>query len=78
MARQEADCAPSSHLWVHGVHGGDAAALKNRGQKGAFIGYKEGSKGYRVYDPVEGHVHVSCDVVFDESTFWSWDDDGNM
>ena len=26
------------------------------------------------YDPVGGQAHVSRDVVFDESTFWQWND----
>jgi hypothetical protein len=31
-----------------------------------FVGYESGSKGYRTYDPIMKHVHVTCDVVFDE------------
>jgi hypothetical protein len=38
-----------------------------------FIGYEQGTKGYRVYDPVDKKVHITRDVVFNESTQW----DGN-
>jgi hypothetical protein len=37
-----------------------------------FVGYEEGTKGYRVYDPSTGHVHVTRDVVFDEQAQWDW------
>jgi hypothetical protein len=49
----------------------------DRGQKGIFIGYEVGSKAYRVYYLVEGHVHVSRDIAFDKNTFWNWDIDGD-
>jgi hypothetical protein len=49
--------------------------LDDRGKKEVFIGYKAGTKGYRVFDTVEGRVHVSRDVVFDEGIFWSWNID---
>ena len=31
-----------------------------------LLGYEEGTKAYRLYDPCGGKVVVSCDVVFDE------------
>jgi hypothetical protein len=37
-----------------------------------FIGYAEGAKAYRIYDPVSQRVHVSRDVVFDEGRGWDW------
>jgi hypothetical protein len=45
------------------------AKFDDRGRKGVFIGYEAGSKAYRVYDPVEGRVIVSRDIVFNENTF---------
>ena len=31
-----------------------------------FLGYVEGTKAYRLYDPRRGKVLISRDVVFDE------------
>lgn len=41
--------------------------LADRSTPMVLLGYKEGSKAYRMYDPVGERVHVSRDVVFDES-----------
>ncbi|GIL88635.1 hypothetical protein Vretifemale_16557 [Volvox reticuliferus] len=35
-------------------------------EKGVFVGYERGSKGYRVYLPQQRKVVVSCNVRFDE------------
>jgi hypothetical protein len=32
-----------------------------------FMGYEPGTKGYQAFDPVTSRVHISRDVVFDES-----------
>ena len=40
-----------------------------------FLGYKEGTKAYRLYDPRRGKVVVSRDVVFNEEA-WDWDSPG--
>jgi transposase InsO family protein len=40
--------------------------LDDRSHTIVFIGYERGTKGYRVYDPSTGRVHVPRDVVFDE------------
>ena len=37
-----------------------------------LIGYEEGSKCYRVYDPIAKRVQVTCDVIFEESRPWTW------
>lgn len=39
-----------------------------------FIGYEPGSKAYRVYDPATRRVHVTRDVVFDETASWDWEE----
>jgi transposase InsO family protein len=44
--------------------------LEDRGQKVVFIGYQDGSKAYRFYDPVTERVHISRDAVFDERARW--------
>jgi hypothetical protein len=43
--------------------------LDDRGLKTVFIGYEPGSKAYRLYNPTDGWVHVSRDMIFDENTF---------
>ena len=40
--------------------------LEDRSTPMVFLGYIEGTKAYRLYDPHGGKVVVSCDVVFDE------------
>ena len=46
--------------------------LDPRGLKVVFIGYEPGNKVYGLYDPTEGRDHVSCDIIFDKSTFSQW------
>ena len=41
-----------------------------------MLGYEEGSKAYRLYDPNGGKVVVPRDVVFDEMAAWDWEDQG--
>jgi hypothetical protein len=38
---------------------------------GIFIGYEEGAKAYRVYDPVGERIYVTRDVAFEERRAWS-------
>lgn len=40
--------------------------LSDRSTLTVFVGYKEGSKAYRVYDRVANKVHVTRDLVFEE------------
>jgi hypothetical protein len=44
--------------------------LEDCHRKMIFVGYESGSKAYRVYDPIIKHVHVTCDMVFDEQAQW--------
>jgi hypothetical protein len=41
-----------------------------------LLGYEEGSKAYRLYDPKGGKVVISRDVVFNEMAAWDWEDPG--
>ena len=41
-----------------------------------LLGYVEGSKAYRLYDPRGGKVVVSRDVMFDEMEACDWKDPG--
>ena len=49
-----------------------AKKLDDRSKPMVFLGYQQGSKGYRVYDPIDKRVHVTRDVVFDEIAKWDW------
>jgi hypothetical protein len=40
-----------------------------------FVGYETGTKGYRVYDPVTKRLHISRDVIFEESKAWEWNNE---
>ena len=46
--------------------------LEDRGRKMIFVGYKKVSKAYHAYDPIVGTVHVTRNVIFDESAQWDW------
>jgi hypothetical protein len=48
--------------------------LDDRSTPMVFIGYEPGSKAYRVYDPATRRVHVTRDVVFDETASWVWEE----
>ena len=37
-----------------------------------FLGYAEGTKAYRLYDPHGDKVLVSHNVVFNEEVAWDW------
>jgi hypothetical protein len=52
--------------------------LEDRRKKVVLLDYKPSAKAYRVFDPVARHIHVSCDIMFDEDASWLWgDDNGN-
>ena len=44
--------------------------LEDRSTLMVFLGYMEGTKAYRLYDPHGGKVLVSRDVMFDEKAAW--------
>ena len=46
--------------------------LEDRSTPMVFLGYTEGTKAYRLYDPHGDKVTVSRDVVFKEETAWDW------
>jgi hypothetical protein len=63
------------HLWVFScvaymkITQPHLTNLDDRGLKMVFIRYEPGSKVYRLYNPTDGRVHVSHDVIFNENTF---------
>ena len=46
--------------------------LEDRSTPMVFLGYTEGTKAYRLYDPRGDKVTVSRDVVFNEEAAWDW------
>ena len=50
--------------------------LEDRSTPMVFLGYVEGTKAYRLYDPRVDKVLVSRDVVFDEKAAWDWNSPG--
>ena len=44
--------------------------LDHKSLRTVFVGYEINTKGYRLFDPVKRRIHVSRDVVFDESIMW--------
>lgn len=51
--------------------------LADRSIPGVFFGYEPGTKGYRVYDPVNNKLMVTRDVIFDENRAWNWVENGS-
>ena len=52
--------------------GPGVSKLSDRSIPGVFLGYEQGSKAYRIYDPVNNKLIVSRDVLFDEKKSWNW------
>jgi hypothetical protein len=46
--------------------------MDDRSAPMVFIGYSEGAKAYLMLEPNTGKVHISHNVIFDESRGWSW------
>ena len=44
--------------------------LEDRSTPMVLLGYEEGTKAYRLYDPCGGKVVVSRDVMFDKKVAW--------
>jgi len=58
------------HLRVFGCvghvknNGPGVRKLSDRSMKMVFLGYAEGTKGYRMYDPESTKLHINRDVIF--------------
>ena len=46
--------------------------LDDRSSPMIFVGYENGSKAWRFYDPSTGRVTISRDIVFNEAGQWKW------
>ena len=45
--------------------------LEDRSTPMVLLGYAEGTKAYRLYDPRRGKVLISRDVMFDKKAAWN-------
>ena len=52
---------------------GNLKKLEDRSKLMVLIGYEKGSKSYSVYDPFTGKIHLTRDVIFEESVGWNWE-----
>ena len=65
-----------SFLWTFGCIGHVKKTkpiltkLEDRSTPMVFLGYAEGTKAYRLYDPCGDMVLVSRDIMFDEKAAW--------
>lgn len=59
-----------AHVKTPSVHN---TKLDDRSKRMVNLGREPGTKGYRLYDPVENKIQVSRDVVFEETKQWPWD-----
>lgn len=46
--------------------------LDDRSTTMVFVGYEDGTKAYRVYNPFTKRLHVTRDVIFEEDRQWDW------
>lgn len=46
--------------------------LEDRSVPMVFLGYVDGGKSYKVYNPVINTVHVTRDAIFEETARWNW------
>jgi hypothetical protein len=64
------------HLRVFGCvghvknNGPGVKKLTDRSAKMVFLGYAEGTKGYRMHDLESKKLHISRDVIFEENKGW--------
>lgn len=53
-------------------NGPNVRKLSDRSAKMVLLGYADGTKGYRMFDPVSKQLHISRDVIFEEEKSWDW------
>ena len=58
-----------AHMKTPSVHN---TKLDDRSKRVVNLGREPGIKGYRLYDPKENRIHISRDVVFEETKQWPW------
>ena len=60
-----------AHMKLPHVH---TTKLSDRSKLVVHLGRELGTKGYRLFDPVSGAMHISKDVIFEEKKSWIWDE----
>ena len=60
------------------VPNGERQKLDPKSRKGIFVGYPEGTKGYKLYDPIRKKFVKSRDVLFYERKFYYADAEGKL
>ena len=49
--------------------------LDDKSEKCIFLGVRDLSKAYKLYNPNSKRIVISRDVVFYEERFWKWNED---
>ena len=57
-----------THMKIPNIH---TKKLDDKSLEVINLGREPGTKAYRVYDPVSKHIHVTRDVIFEETKGWS-------
>jgi hypothetical protein len=58
------------------VVGPGVKKLDDRSVPMVFVGYEDGAKAYRLYNPATKRLHISRDVLFEEERQWDWSEYG--
>lgn len=59
-----------AHMKLPSAH---TTKLSDRSKPVVHIRKEPGAKGYRLFDPINGAIHVSRDLVFTENRGWAWE-----
>ncbi|CAH9074982.1 unnamed protein product [Cuscuta epithymum] len=62
-----------AHMKQSGVH---IKKLDDRSKIVVYLGVEEGCKAYRLFNPHDGKLYISRDVIFEEDKKWDWYSDG--
>lgn len=55
------------------VQSGHLTKLEDRSRMAVYLGREPGTKASRLFDPLNGKLLVSHDVIFEENRAWVWD-----
>ncbi|KAL5845342.1 hypothetical protein ACOSQ3_011395 [Xanthoceras sorbifolium] len=72
-----------AHLKVFGciayakIHEARRTKLDDKCEKCIFLGYRDRTMGYKLYNPTTKQVIMSRDVIFEEYEVWNWKKEAN-